>query len=44
MMTFLVVDQPAFITADEVAKSLKMRYILNRLDKETSGVVDIFKK
>ena len=35
----LVVDKPAFITADEVAKTFKDAILLNRLDKETSGVM-----
>ena len=35
----LVVDKPAFITADEVAKTFKDSILLNRLDKETSGVI-----
>src|SRR5574344_1784681 len=35
----LVVDKPAFITADEVAKTFKNAILLNRLDKETSGVM-----
>lgn len=35
----LVVDKPAFLTADEVAKKYKDVILLNRLDKETSGVM-----
>ena len=35
----LVVDKPAFITADEVAKTFKDAILLDRLDKETSGVM-----
>lgn len=35
----LVVDKPAFITADEVSKTFKNAILLNRLDKETSGVM-----
>lgn len=35
----LVVDKPAFLTADEVAKKFKNAILLNRLDKETSGVM-----
>jgi len=35
----LVVDKPSFITADEVAKTFKNAILLNRLDKETSGVM-----
>jgi len=35
----LVVDKPPFITADEVAKTFKNAILLNRLDKETSGVM-----
>jgi 23S rRNA pseudouridine1911/1915/1917 synthase len=35
----LVVDKPAFLTADEVAKKYKDAILLNRLDKETSGVM-----
>ncbi len=35
----LVVDKPAFLTADEVSKKFKNTILLNRLDKETSGVM-----
>jgi len=35
----LVVDKPAFMTADEVARKYKDAILLNRLDKETSGVM-----
>ena len=35
----LVVDKPAFLTADEVAKKYEGTILLNRLDKETSGVM-----
>lgn len=35
----LVVDKPAFLTADEVSKKFKKAILLNRLDKETSGVM-----
>ncbi|MGB5792441.1 pseudouridine synthase family protein [Poseidonibacter sp.] len=35
----LVVDKPAFLTADEVAKKYPKAILLNRLDKETSGVM-----
>jgi len=35
----LAVDKPSFITADEVAKTFKNAILLNRLDKETSGVM-----
>tara|TARA_B100001063_G_scaffold190768_1_gene181644 strand:- start:1690 stop:2442 length:753 start_codon:yes stop_codon:yes gene_type:complete len=35
----LVVDKPAFLTADEVAKKFPEAMLLNRLDKETSGVM-----
>lgn len=35
----LVVDKPAFLTADEVAKKFPKAILLNRLDKETSGVM-----
>ncbi|KAB7886299.1 pseudouridine synthase family protein [Poseidonibacter ostreae] len=35
----LVVDKPAFLTADEVAKKYPDAFLLNRLDKETSGVM-----
>lgn len=35
----LVVDKPAFVTADEVSKSFENAILLNRLDKETSGVM-----
>ena len=35
----LVVDKPAFLTADEVSRKFKDVILLNRLDKETSGVM-----
>ena len=35
----IAVDKPAFLTADEVAKKFKDAILLNRLDKETSGVM-----
>jgi len=35
----LAVDKPAFLTADEVAKKFSNYILLNRLDKETSGVM-----
>ena len=35
----LVVDKPAFLTADDVAKKYENAILLNRLDKETSGVM-----
>ncbi len=35
----LVVDKPAFLTADEVARKFPNAILLNRLDKETSGVM-----
>ncbi len=35
----LVVDKPAFLTADEVARKYPNAILLNRLDKETSGVM-----
>lgn len=35
----LVVDKPAFLTADDVAKKFENTILLNRLDKETSGVM-----
>ena len=35
----LVVDKPAFLTADEVARKYPDAILLNRLDKETSGVM-----
>ena len=35
----LVVDKPAFLTADDVAKRYPSAILLNRLDKETSGVM-----
>lgn len=35
----LVVDKPAFLTADDVAKRYENAILLNRLDKETSGVM-----
>jgi len=35
----LAVDKPAFLTSDEVAKKFPNYLMLNRLDKETSGVM-----
>ena len=35
----LVVNKPAFLTADEVSKDYPDAILLNRLDKETSGVM-----
>jgi len=35
----LAVDKPAFLTADEVARKFSSYMLLNRLDKETSGVM-----
>ncbi len=35
----LAVDKPAFLTSDEVAKKFPDYIMLNRLDKETSGVM-----
>lgn len=35
----LVVDKPAFLTAEEVARKYENAILLNRLDKETSGVM-----
>jgi 23S rRNA pseudouridine1911/1915/1917 synthase len=35
----LVVDKPPFVTSEEVALGLKDAILLNRLDKETSGVM-----
>ncbi len=35
----LVVDKPAFLTADEVSRKYPDAILLNRLDKETSGVM-----
>ena len=35
----LAVDKPAFLTADEVSKKFSQYLLLNRLDKETSGVM-----
>ncbi|NVJ52276.1 MAG: RluA family pseudouridine synthase [Campylobacteraceae bacterium] len=35
----LAVDKPAFLTSDEVAKKFPKAIMLNRLDKETSGVM-----
>lgn len=34
-----VVDKPAFLTADEISKKYENYILLNRLDKETSGVM-----
>jgi len=38
----VAIDKPAFLTSEEVAKKLKYP-LLNRLDKETSGVVLLYK-
>ena len=35
----LAVDKPAFLTSDEVARKFPDFLMLNRLDKETSGVM-----
>ncbi|WP_417333928.1 pseudouridine synthase family protein [Halarcobacter sp.] len=35
----LAVDKPAFLTSDEIAKKFPKAIMLNRLDKETSGVM-----
>lgn len=35
----LAVDKPAYVTSEEVASGLKDVILLNRLDKETSGVM-----
>jgi 23S rRNA pseudouridine1911/1915/1917 synthase len=35
----LAIDKPAFMTSDEVAKKFPKAIMLNRLDKETSGVM-----
>ena len=35
----LAVDKPAFLTADEVSQKFLKAILLNRLDKETSGVM-----
>ncbi len=35
----LAVDKPAFLTADEIARKFPKAILLNRLDKETSGVM-----
>ena len=35
----LAVDKPAFLTADEISKKFSNYFLLNRLDKETSGVM-----
>lgn len=35
----LAVDKPAFLTADEISKKFSNYLLLNRLDKETSGVM-----
>ena len=35
----LAVNKPAFLTADEVSSSYRDYFLLNRLDKETSGVM-----
>lgn len=35
----LAVDKPAFLTADEISKKFPKYLLLNRLDKETSGVM-----
>jgi 23S rRNA pseudouridine1911/1915/1917 synthase len=35
----LAIDKPAFLTADEISKKFPKYLLLNRLDKETSGVM-----
>ena len=35
----LVIDKPAFLNASEIEKQFKQAVLLNRLDKETSGVM-----
>ena len=35
----LAIDKPAFLTSDEIAKKFPKAIMLNRLDKETSGVM-----
>lgn len=35
----LAIDKPAFLTADEISKKFPKAILLNRLDKETSGVM-----
>lgn len=35
----LAVDKPAFLTSDEIARKFPKAIMLNRLDKETSGVM-----
>ncbi len=35
----LAVDKPAFLTADEISRKFPKYMLLNRLDKETSGVM-----
>ncbi|WP_428024133.1 pseudouridine synthase family protein [Arcobacter sp.] len=35
----LAVDKPAFLTADEISRKFPKYFLLNRLDKETSGVM-----
>lgn len=35
----LAVDKPAFLTADEISRKFDQYILLNRLDKETSGVM-----
>lgn len=35
----LAVDKPAFLTADEISRKFPNAILLNRLDKETSGVM-----
>jgi len=35
----LAVDKPAFLTADEISRKFPKYLLLNRLDKETSGVM-----
>jgi 23S rRNA pseudouridine1911/1915/1917 synthase len=35
----LVIDKPAFLTADEISAKFPNAFLLNRLDKETSGVM-----
>lgn len=39
----LVVDKPAFVNADDVEKEYKDAFLLNRLDRETSGVMMLAK-
>ncbi len=35
----VAIDKPAFLTADEISKKFPDYFLLNRLDKETSGVM-----